>query len=534
MVTVRVLLPAPPQRRLAPAPPPSTFGYRETVAVVGCGSHSNVSPTQSTGSSSSGSSGDGSVSPTNLRRQEIKKERKRRGKFKSEQLRKETCMTRTTGACIRCQKNKIRCIPGPDPAGWCINCLALSSRVLRMPCFRARVTEAELFRRGPTSEFSWTRRWILLTSIKEIDTWSSPTPRMIEITQDIGPTLKLLCKEYIPLDGDRQDYHWKDAFTGALKTLTTPPYAIAEVERAHATIERYVEDNLGLYLEGILDSENTIVWESFRIAMSMAGFDGSAMIRRALKLWVGSRLIEQPWRVCGKETFGMNVCLDMGSPYYGRIPVTPIMDFQLDNITIHYLLMPWKSRILKELQKKILGNRKEDWLEVHLTMFILLNNVERQIKHDNWFARRYSFTHRFSNYQLIDAIFNGAKILLAHFHHVNKGQMPFSLAWEGNYVSSDRQTPIGHEMGPSGSNIIYNSSGIPIGDMGASRLPTHSLSPDQVKYMQRVTRAARTQEHKLRHLHELKLYEEPMFWCSQLFLPGWTPPSSPSPQEPYA
>lgn len=116
------------------------------------------------------------------------------------------------------------------------------------------------------------------------------------------------------------------------------------------------------------------------------------MIRRALKLWVGSRLIEQPWRVCGSDTFGMNVCLDAGSPYYGRVPVTPIMDFQLDNITIHYLLMPWKSRILKELQKKILGNRKEDWLEVHLTMFILLNNVERQIKHDNWFAGRYSLT----------------------------------------------------------------------------------------------------------------------------------------------
>lgn len=90
----------------------------------------------------------------------------------------------------------------------------------------------------------------------------------------------------------------------------------------------------------------------------------------------------------------MDVCVDMGSPYYGRIPVTPIMDFQLDNITIHYLLVPWKSRILKELQKKILGNRKEDWLEVHLTMFILLNNVERQVKHDNWFARRYSLNVR--------------------------------------------------------------------------------------------------------------------------------------------
>jgi len=90
----------------------------------------------------------------------------------------------------------------------------------------------------------------------------------------MGATLKLLCKEYIPLDGDRQDYDWKDETTGASKILITPPYAIADVEHAYATIERYIEKNLVTYLEGLLDSENTIVWESFRIAMSMAGFDG--------------------------------------------------------------------------------------------------------------------------------------------------------------------------------------------------------------------------------------------------------------------
>lgn len=90
----------------------------------------------------------------------------------------------------------------------------------------------------------------------------------------MGPTLEILCKQYIPIDGDRQEYRWNDAFTGVTKILTTEPYAIADVEHASATIERYIETNLGTYLEGILDSENTIVWESFRIAMSMAGFDG--------------------------------------------------------------------------------------------------------------------------------------------------------------------------------------------------------------------------------------------------------------------
>ena len=90
----------------------------------------------------------------------------------------------------------------------------------------------------------------------------------------MGPTLKLLCKEYIPAEGDRQDYRWIDVFTGATKRLTTPPFAIADVEHAHKTIEGYIEENLGIYLEGYLDSENTIIWESFQIAMSMAGLDG--------------------------------------------------------------------------------------------------------------------------------------------------------------------------------------------------------------------------------------------------------------------
>lgn len=38
--------------------------------------------------------------------------------------------------------------------------------------------------------------------------------------------------------------------------------------------------------------------------------------------------------------------------------------------------------------------------------------------------------NRFSNYHLIDAVFQGANILLAHFHHVSKGYAPFSVDWE--------------------------------------------------------------------------------------------------------
>lgn len=127
---------------------------------------------------------------------------------------------------------------------------------------------------GPTSDFAWTRRWLSNTSVKEIDTWSSPNTRVIEVTQDLGATLKLLCKEYIPLAGDKQHYTWLVESTGVIGSLETTPFALSNVEFAQSSMGKYVDDNMENYLEGLLDCENVIVWESFRIAMSMAGHDG--------------------------------------------------------------------------------------------------------------------------------------------------------------------------------------------------------------------------------------------------------------------
>jgi len=43
---------------------------------------------------------------------------------------------------------------------------------------------------------------------------------------------------------------------------------------------------------------------------------------------------------------------------------------------------------------------------------------------------RYSLQDRFSNCHLIHTVFQGANILLAHFHWVSKGYAPFSIDWE--------------------------------------------------------------------------------------------------------
>lgn len=86
----------------------------------------------------------------------------------------------------------------------------------------------------------------------------------------------------------------------------------------------------------------------------------------------------------------MAPCMDPGSPYYGKVPVTPVMDFQIDNITIHKILLPLRKEVLQELQKKVLENKRKDFLEIFLTMYILLHNIELTIAHDRWFAQRWN------------------------------------------------------------------------------------------------------------------------------------------------
>lgn len=441
----------------------------------------------STSDSSDGEPGE-TGEPAHSSSSSSSKKKRQRKRFTPE-LKKETHMTRITGACLPCWKNKKRCIRVSEAC--CKYCESIFSKIPNIPCFRARMTESELFRRGPTEEFLWTRRRWLKASPNDRSVWASPA-KGFTITQGMGLTLNLMAKQYKPLPDDRDTYTWV-ANGGNVGALSCPPFAISDIDDAQRTINRYVEDNTIRYIQEHVSS-NLILWESFSMALRMSNSKGSSLLRNALKLWVASRIIETPWSIVGTETFGMTPTMDEGSPYYGKTPVTPIMDFQIDNITIHQLLIPLRKKLLQELQKKVLNNKPEDFLEIYLTIFILLHNMELTIAHDRWFAMRYSLQNRFSNYHLIDAVFQGANILLAHFHHVSKGYAPFSVDWE------------------SGDTIVLAKS-----------------NEDEIRYMKDVIQATKQQESGLKLLKEKEMYEDSMYWCSQLFFPGWKPVSSPSP-----
>lgn len=85
----------------------------------------------------------------------------------------------------------------------------------------------------------------------------------------------------------------------------------------------------------------------------------------------------------------MGVVDDPENPWFEKIPVTPIMDLQLDQIVIQSFLKPLRDSLLQELQVKIYEARKENWFEIFLTISILLTNAERLLQHSRNNAKRY-------------------------------------------------------------------------------------------------------------------------------------------------
>lgn len=437
-------------------------------------------------SSSSSSSRSSASRVTKSGEEEPPRQKARRHRKKFSPVQKvETHMTRLEGACLRCWRNRKRCIKVDGAC--CKYCNTLLDPIPNIPCFRSRLSSSELFRKGPTDDFCWTRRRWLQTPFNDTKVWKSPQRRLI-VTQGMDLQLELLVKQYDPLPEDQDTYTWTDLRNGQQRAWKMPRYAVADIGGAQEGINRYVGDNMQRYIEKKIGQHDTIPWKTFQMAVKMS-VEGSSLLRNALRLWTASRIIEDPWEIIGSERLGMEPSNDPGSPYYNKVPVTPVMDFQIDSITIHKILLPLRKQVLQELQKKVLENRRKDFMEIFLTMYILLHNIELTIAHDRWFAQRWNVKQRFSNYELIDNVFLGANIMLTHFHYVTKGYAAFAHDWKQNAPEKPKE--------------------------------------EQIRFMDAISTAARHQASSLKMLREQQQYGSPMFWCSQLFYDGWKPVASP-------
>ena len=352
-----------------------------------------------------------------------------------------TAMNRKTGACLACQMrtNKHGCRPGPKTDGPCEACWKKGNALGPPICRRARFQDVKIIRLGPSRAFAYTLRWLKDLKATQAE-WKKGTNMPVKKSRQRSHgcidvqlsqghsinTLNLKVQEFDPVDGDKTSYEWFDD-DGVRHVYHCPHYAIADREHALDRVCRFIDSNVVQYFRNLLPAPNDpsakYVRMVFRNALSRAR--ESSLVALAIRFWVAGRLIEDPWSIKGDEKLGMELDPLPTSPYSQRIPVTPMMDFQIDNITIYNYLTGILDRIRKAMKERIMPIKKEDWFDIHLATFILLHHADLTMKHDVDFAKLHCLARRFSNRPLIEMITFGANSLLSFYQH-EKGHFPLS------------------------------------------------------------------------------------------------------------
>lgn len=112
------------------------------------------------------------------------------------------------------------------------------------------------------------------------------------------------------------------------------------------------------------------------------------MVGSALDIRAISWLCSNSFSITGRESLGISTVEDPSSPYYGRIPIPPVLDAQIDQIWMAKM-KKLKKKVLAELKMKILGRDRKDWYPTFLTTFTLVSNLETLYENQNRQLVRY-------------------------------------------------------------------------------------------------------------------------------------------------
>ncbi|KAK3940279.1 hypothetical protein QBC46DRAFT_127697 [Diplogelasinospora grovesii] len=399
----------------------------------------------------------------------------------------ETRIAREKGICSRCQKGKRKCDLHLAVSKYvsCTTCLSKTYKGrVREPCSQSKIEEIIFFRKGPAeNEPLFPGRKFVLDLI---DVSKPDVPvRTLRLTQNLGHELTVYVSEFAPEPSDVLSYKWINA-RGEEQVMEMPHYCLTNLDKVMAHMKQYIEVAGPSYLLNLLRQEDELVSMTVSKAMDFARTKPDSAVALALRLWATSRMIEITWDICGDDTLGTSRVTDRESPWFGKTPIPPNIDTQLDQIVIRGILVPLRTMLLTELEEKFNNAKPEAWFEIYLASFILLNHTSQLAKHSMRHAELHCMKSRFSNIKFLEEAFHSAKILLSRFHFICNGSAPFQLDWKSPSTASKAK-----------------------------------LSSSEVEFMVKKQRIIRSRESEFLGLRERHRYDAPLHFSAQLFSANW-------------
>lgn len=261
--------------------------------------------------------------------------------------------------------------------------------------------------------------------------FTSAPPRAVTISHEksLGVTLPVTVYEFTPTAADQLEYWYKDA--AGWQSMPTTPYAMKRGLNTDI-LEKYIQDHTYFFVDTAFRG-NHIMSEIFLAAFKYARSPENFLLRDALQLWTATQLLIQGASLHpASDGLGVHPIPSPSSPQAGQAPLPRALSNQIDHL-LERRIWQLEKQILSELQKRIFGRKREDWLKIFFTMVVLMNALER----DSWrlyywifhMEDGYMWRHPTSPKKLIEKNDVLAESLAAHFAAISKGLTPFALDW---------------------------------------------------------------------------------------------------------
>ncbi|KAK4033686.1 hypothetical protein C8A01DRAFT_49768 [Parachaetomium inaequale] len=358
---------------------------------------------------------------------------RRRRPFQDEETRTQTALTRELRSCVRCRMLRIRCHPDmSDPDGPCLTCLALTVPIMcKLPCLRWIITDSSLYREQSRPYQLFSKRWQSMDLV-DISTWASTEVKRIRLSQiylDVPYDVEV--REFEPVEGDMLEERWTS--NGVTKSHRIPRYALADMERSAAVLQAFIQDNIARYICGTVGQSDELIWQTyffaFRHAQTAKTPTERELVLNAFRFWVACRKTSNPEHIIGEDKLGGDRVDDPASVFHDRVPMPVIMIAQMECILYTRVLRPVHKKLLDQLNFLVKENKRQYWLTLYLTMFILLHSCAMVSRRDWETARQYNLQDEYANHESISKHQIGVNVMLAHFHYLNKGVLPFQLTY---------------------------------------------------------------------------------------------------------
>ncbi|KAK3491888.1 hypothetical protein B0T13DRAFT_450675 [Neurospora crassa] len=308
----------------------------------------------------------------------------------------------------------------------------------------------------------------------------------LELTQNIGKHhLVVYAAQFDPLPGDKLSYTLTDRRTGQKHNIPMPHFCLTKYEKVCEHIGEYFSSSKQDYLQ-MLKGNGGLTWDIVSMAIEYAKTKECSLVDMALNLWVICRMIEDPWELLENNKLGISRVNLPGTKFHGKIPIPPMMDTQLDQVIIQFVLNNLRGKLIRLFERNISPAKPETWFETFLASFIMLTHIERLAAHSVRHAETHTMPTKYSNTKFLEQAFYTAKIILSRFHYACNGSVPLGLDWKDSQVSSMAK-----------------------------------LGPKEVEFMQRIQREFKKREHDLRNLPSKHEYETDGHWYHQLFIKDW-------------